>query len=140
MEPKIVRLMAVLPPNRDLQWLKDGLQGAIELELSTLPPYLCGMWSIQDISVSPVGSTCSTRPPKTADWTGDPVAIPAVFPMTPVPASALARALRQTFRHVICCSPKCSNSWTRHGRTKTRPRFQTVSIRCLPSSQRRPQG
>ena len=45
--------MAVQPPQRDPQWLKDSLQAAIELELLTLPPYLCGMWSIQDATVSP---------------------------------------------------------------------------------------
>jgi hypothetical protein len=27
--------------------LKQGLQAAIELELATLPPYLCGLWSIK---------------------------------------------------------------------------------------------
>jgi hypothetical protein len=53
MERKIVRLMAVSPPQRDLQWLKDSLQAAIELELSTLPPYLCAMWSIQNPNASP---------------------------------------------------------------------------------------
>lgn len=40
--------MAVPTPERDIKWLKDSLQAAIELELSTLPPYLCGMWSIMD--------------------------------------------------------------------------------------------
>ncbi|MGB0385044.1 MAG: ferritin-like domain-containing protein, partial [Ardenticatenaceae bacterium] len=30
------------------EWLKRSLQAAIELEHATLPPYLCGMWSIQD--------------------------------------------------------------------------------------------
>jgi Ferritin-like len=51
---KIVKLMAVATPQRNLQWLKDSLQAAIELELSTLPPYLCGMWSISD-PVNPPG-------------------------------------------------------------------------------------
>lgn len=45
--------MGVLTARRDLQWLKDSLQAAIELELSTLPPYLCGMWSILNTTVSP---------------------------------------------------------------------------------------
>lgn len=53
MQRKIVTLMAVQPPQRDPQWLKDSLQAAVELELSTLPPYLCGMWSIHDATVSP---------------------------------------------------------------------------------------
>jgi hypothetical protein len=53
LEQKIVRLMAVATPRRDIQWLRDSLQAAIELELSTLPPYLCGMWSITDPSGPP---------------------------------------------------------------------------------------
>jgi hypothetical protein len=53
MEQKIVRLMAVATPQRDTKWLKDSLQAAIELELSTLPPYLCGMWSIMDPNSPP---------------------------------------------------------------------------------------
>lgn len=35
---------------RGLSWLQDSLQAAIELELSTLPPYLCAMWSIKSQS------------------------------------------------------------------------------------------
>jgi Ferritin-like len=45
--------MAVAAPQRDIQWLTDSLQAALELELSTLPPYLCGMWSIMDPSSAP---------------------------------------------------------------------------------------
>jgi len=44
----IVQLMRVPAPNHDLAWLKDGLQAAVELELSTIPPYLCALWSIKD--------------------------------------------------------------------------------------------
>ena len=32
----------------DLAWLQSALQAAIELELSTLPPYLCGLYALQD--------------------------------------------------------------------------------------------
>ncbi|MEE1754437.1 ferritin-like domain-containing protein [Streptomyces sp. SP18CS02] len=46
-KPEIVRLMTVPTSERDLQWLKEGLQAAVALELSTLPPYLCGYWSIR---------------------------------------------------------------------------------------------
>lgn len=33
---------------RDLQWLEEALQLAIQLELTTLPPYLTARWTIQD--------------------------------------------------------------------------------------------
>jgi hypothetical protein len=39
--------MQVPTDQHDLQWLKQSLQAAIELELSTLPPYLCCLWSIK---------------------------------------------------------------------------------------------
>ncbi|MFI1048647.1 ferritin-like protein [Streptomyces griseoruber] len=42
----IVRLLRTPPEQRSLPWLKDALQQAIMLELATLPPYLCGMWSL----------------------------------------------------------------------------------------------
>ncbi|MHC2585360.1 ferritin-like domain-containing protein [Bradyrhizobium diazoefficiens] len=35
------------PPERDLQWLKEALQIAIQLELATLPPYLTAYWTIK---------------------------------------------------------------------------------------------
>ena len=40
-------LMAVPEDDRKLQWIKDSLNIAIALELSTLPPYLCAYWSIK---------------------------------------------------------------------------------------------
>jgi hypothetical protein len=43
----IVQLMQVAPAQHDLAWLKEALQAAIQLELATLPPYLCAMWSVQ---------------------------------------------------------------------------------------------
>src|SRR5215470_9329893 len=56
MKNAIVQQMAVAPEKRRLEWLKTSLQAAIELELSTLPPYLCAMWSIRD-PTSPSGGT-----------------------------------------------------------------------------------
>ncbi|MEX0171164.1 ferritin-like domain-containing protein [Streptomyces sp. LMG1-1-1.1] len=43
---RIVELMRQPAEERDLGWLKEAVQQAIQLELATLPPYLCGMWSI----------------------------------------------------------------------------------------------
>jgi len=45
---QIVRLMQVSQDQRDLEWIKTSLQAAIALELSTIPPYLCGLWSIKN--------------------------------------------------------------------------------------------
>ncbi len=46
----IVDLMRIPPASHDVSWLKDSLQAAIELELSTIPPYLCALWSIKQPS------------------------------------------------------------------------------------------
>ncbi|WFB10910.1 ferritin-like protein [Streptomyces sp. LX-29] len=46
----IVELMEVPAEEHDRQWLKEALQQAVMLELATLPPYLCGLWSIEDSS------------------------------------------------------------------------------------------
>jgi hypothetical protein len=43
----IVELMAIPPAQHDLPWIKQALQAAIQLELATLPPYLCALWSIR---------------------------------------------------------------------------------------------
>jgi hypothetical protein len=43
---KIIELMKVPAINHDISWLKEALQSALKLELATLPPYLCAMWSI----------------------------------------------------------------------------------------------
>lgn len=43
---KILDLMR--QPVRDLPWIREAVQAAIELELSTIPPYLCALWSIND--------------------------------------------------------------------------------------------
>jgi hypothetical protein len=47
---KIMQLMAVPADSRDLSWLQESLQSAIELEFATLPTYLSGMWSIKNQS------------------------------------------------------------------------------------------
>ena len=44
----IIDLMHVSKLDRDRQWLRTALQAAIELELSTLPPYLTALWSIKN--------------------------------------------------------------------------------------------
>ncbi|MFG3103600.1 ferritin-like protein [Streptomyces sp. NPDC048182] len=44
----VARLLAVPHAGRDVGWLRDALQVAVELELATLPPYLCAWWSIED--------------------------------------------------------------------------------------------
>jgi Ferritin-like len=46
----IVELMGVERSERDVAWLQQALQSAVELEFSTIPVYLSGMWSIQDQS------------------------------------------------------------------------------------------
>ncbi len=43
-------LMRVQETQRDLKWIKDALQAAVALEIATMPPYLCGYWSIKDTS------------------------------------------------------------------------------------------
>ncbi|MET7367707.1 ferritin-like protein [Streptomyces sp. NPDC005566] len=45
---RIVQLLDEPAEHRDADWLKDALQQAVLLELATLPPYLCGLWSIED--------------------------------------------------------------------------------------------
>ena len=42
----LVRLMTVPADQRDDRWLEEGLQKAVELEMSTIPPYLYAAWSI----------------------------------------------------------------------------------------------
>jgi hypothetical protein len=48
MKRKIVELMDVPESDHDLDWLKESLQAAIELEFFTLPPYLAALWSIKE--------------------------------------------------------------------------------------------
>ncbi|MGW7486467.1 ferritin-like domain-containing protein [Streptomyces sp. NPDC054786] len=44
----VARLLAVPEGGRGVSWLKEALQVAVELELATIPPYLCGWWSVKD--------------------------------------------------------------------------------------------
>ncbi|MFD0053217.1 ferritin-like protein [Streptomyces sp. NPDC127168] len=48
--PSVASLLAVPKDGRDAEWLKESLQVAVALELATIPPYLCGWWSIEDRS------------------------------------------------------------------------------------------
>jgi Ferritin-like len=45
---KIKSLMVIPPEDHNLDWLRASLQAALELELSTLPPYLCGFYTLED--------------------------------------------------------------------------------------------
>ncbi|GBE91692.1 ferritin-like domain-containing protein [Nostoc cycadae] len=51
----ISELLQTESANRDIDWLKSSLNAAIELELATLPPYLCAWWSIKDLGASAAG-------------------------------------------------------------------------------------
>ncbi|MFH0518427.1 ferritin-like protein [Streptomyces sp. M41] len=44
----VARLLAVPENDRGVAWLASALQVAVGLELATIPPYLCGWWSIRD--------------------------------------------------------------------------------------------
>jgi hypothetical protein len=44
----VARLLTVAEGDRDLDWIKAALQVAVQLELCTIPPYLCGWWSVKD--------------------------------------------------------------------------------------------
>ena len=44
----VARLLAVPEGDRTVQWLRSALQVAVGLELATIPPYLCGWWSVRD--------------------------------------------------------------------------------------------
>ncbi|MEU5364570.1 ferritin-like protein [Streptomyces sp. NPDC005925] len=45
----IVELMRMPAEEHDETWLKEALQQAVMLELATIPPYSCGLWSIQEV-------------------------------------------------------------------------------------------
>jgi len=45
---QIPSLMRHRPGDRDLAWLEQALQSAVSVEFSTIPPYLCALWSIKD--------------------------------------------------------------------------------------------
>ncbi|OIK28503.1 hypothetical protein VT52_006890 [Streptomyces malaysiense] len=44
----MARLVAVPEKHRGVDWLRSALQAAVEIEFSTIPPYLCGWWSIRN--------------------------------------------------------------------------------------------
>ncbi|MCL8014392.1 ferritin-like protein [Streptomyces sp. AS02] len=44
----VAQLMAVPETGRGVEWLRSSLQVAVGLELATIPPYLCGWWSVKD--------------------------------------------------------------------------------------------
>ncbi len=44
----IQALLAVPPADRDVDWIKEGLREAARLEFATIPPYLCGLWSVKN--------------------------------------------------------------------------------------------
>ncbi|MFH9426592.1 ferritin-like protein [Streptomyces sp. NPDC017529] len=47
-QPSIAQLLAVPSPQCDKRWLRRCLQIAVQLELSTIPPYLYAYWSVED--------------------------------------------------------------------------------------------
>ncbi|MDH6130794.1 hypothetical protein P3T37_000161 [Kitasatospora sp. MAA4] len=44
----VARLMALPRGRRGEDWIRCALQIAVELELATIPPYLCAWWSVKD--------------------------------------------------------------------------------------------
>ncbi|MFC8333263.1 ferritin-like protein [Streptomyces olivaceus] len=44
----VAGLLRVPEAGRGADWLKEALQVAVALELATIPPYLCGWWSVGD--------------------------------------------------------------------------------------------
>jgi len=51
------QLMRVPREKRDLEWLVESLQSAIQLEHATIPPYLCAYWSIKSDAASETTKT-----------------------------------------------------------------------------------
>ncbi|MFF7633207.1 ferritin-like protein [Kitasatospora sp. NPDC008050] len=49
----VARLLEVPSGRRDDGWIRRALQIAVELELATIPPYLCAWWSVKDRSSEP---------------------------------------------------------------------------------------
>ncbi|WP_243878225.1 ferritin-like protein [Streptomyces sp. SUK 48] len=45
---RVARLITVPEKHRGVDWLRSALQVAVEIEFSTIPPYLCGWWSIKN--------------------------------------------------------------------------------------------
>jgi hypothetical protein len=45
---RFAALLACPSSDRDVDWLRAALQAAVAVEFSTVPPYLCALWSIKD--------------------------------------------------------------------------------------------
>ena len=56
----IHRLMSVPLNRRDDAWLLDCLQEAIEIEFSTIPPYLYARWSLEDLTPEEIAANQAT--------------------------------------------------------------------------------
>ena len=55
--PQLTTLAELMEaPQHDLEWLKNALQIAVQLELSTLPPYLTARWTVKP-QASPVAKS-----------------------------------------------------------------------------------
>ena len=50
MSQSIPELLQVPGQHRDIDWLRAMLRHAVKLEFATIPPYLCGLWSIKSPS------------------------------------------------------------------------------------------
>ncbi len=48
-----MRMLSFKKEERDLAWLQEMLQFAIQLEFATIPPYLTAMWSVKATAASP---------------------------------------------------------------------------------------
>ncbi|HEX3147667.1 MAG TPA: ferritin-like protein [Gemmataceae bacterium] len=46
-------MLASPEEDRDLDWLKQMVQFAVQLEFATIPPYLTAFWSVKDTSTAP---------------------------------------------------------------------------------------
>ncbi|MET8627625.1 ferritin-like protein [Kitasatospora sp. NPDC004669] len=49
----VARLLEVPHGRRDDSWIRHALQIAVELELATIPPYLCAWWSVKERTSEP---------------------------------------------------------------------------------------
>jgi Ferritin-like len=53
MPTSVAELLNVVESDRDISWLENALQGALELEFATIPLYLSALWSIKDPPKNP---------------------------------------------------------------------------------------
>src|SRR5205823_12262134 len=59
MARSVVELLQVDESHRDIGWLEEALQHALELEFATIPLYLSAMWSIQNPPPNPPPDSAS---------------------------------------------------------------------------------